>query len=69
MDSQMKPARIEFSTAALTVAERRILSDLSVDLTAKRIGIIGRNGSGKTSFARLLSGLVEPSGTMSRTRG
>jgi biotin transport system ATP-binding protein len=60
MDSQMKPARIEFQAASFAVAERRILSDLSVDLTAKRIGIIGRNGSGKTSFARLLSGLVEP---------
>lgn len=69
MDSQMKPARIEFSTAALTVAERRILSDLSVDLSAKRIGIIGRNGSGKTSFARLLSGLVEPSAGTVRIDG
>lgn len=69
MDSQMKPARIEFQAASFTVAERRILSDLSVDLTAQRIGIIGRNGSGKTSFARLLSGLVEPSNGTVRIDG
>ncbi|SMR82191.1 biotin transport system ATP-binding protein [Aliiroseovarius halocynthiae] len=69
MDSQMKPARIEFSAASFAVAERRILSDLTVDLTGKRIGIIGRNGSGKTSFARLLSGLVAPSAGTVRIDG
>lgn len=61
MDSQMKPARIEFNAVTFAVAERQILSNLSVDLTTRRVGVIGRNGSGKTSFARLLSGLVKPS--------
>lgn len=44
---------------------RRILSDVSVDLTALRIAVIGANGSGKSTFARLLDGLIEPtSGTV-----
>ncbi|UJF17189.1 energy-coupling factor ABC transporter ATP-binding protein [Vibrio sp. SS-MA-C1-2] len=37
-----------------------ILSDISVNLTAKRIGIIGHNGSGKTTFSKLLNGLEIP---------
>nr|WP_259162954.1 ABC transporter ATP-binding protein [Microbacterium phyllosphaerae] len=39
---------------------RRILRDVSVDLTARRIAVIGANGSGKSTFARLLNGLVAP---------
>lgn len=38
----------------------RILSNVSVGLDAARIAVIGANGSGKSTFARLLDGLVEP---------
>lgn len=38
-----------------------VLSEVSVDLPEQRIGIIGANGSGKSTFARLLNGLVVPS--------
>jgi len=38
----------------------RILSDVSVGLDSARIAVIGANGSGKSTFARLLDGLVEP---------
>ena len=41
--------------------DKVILRDLSCDLAQARIGIIGANGSGKSSFARLLNGLVLPS--------
>ena len=34
-----------------------ILSDISLTLSEKRIGIIGDNGSGKSTFAKLLNGL------------
>ncbi|OWU83097.1 cobalt ABC transporter ATP-binding protein [Oceanicola sp. 22II-s10i] len=39
----------------------RILSGLTLDLSERRIGIVGRNGSGKSTFARLLNGLERPS--------
>lgn len=37
-----------------------VLRDLSVQLDEHRIGIIGANGSGKSTFARMLNGLVVP---------
>lgn len=40
---------------------RPVLVDVSVTLTERRIGIVGGNGSGKSTFARLLNGLVVPS--------
>ena len=40
--------------------DRTVLRDVSVDLTEHRIGVIGANGSGKSTFARLLNGLVVP---------
>lgn len=39
---------------------RRILSDVEVRLDAHRIAVIGANGSGKSTFGRLLNGLVAP---------
>ena len=39
---------------------RTVLRDVSVTLTEQRIGIIGANGSGKSTFVRLLNGLVVP---------
>ncbi|WP_433584203.1 energy-coupling factor ABC transporter ATP-binding protein [Microbacterium hydrocarbonoxydans] len=45
---------------------RRVLSEVSVGLDAASIAVIGANGSGKSTFARLLDGLVDPdSGTVS----
>ncbi|OCX58216.1 cobalt ABC transporter [Thioclava sp. SK-1] len=37
-----------------------VLGPVSLDLTQRRIGVIGRNGSGKSSLSRLLCGLVSP---------
>jgi biotin transport system ATP-binding protein len=39
---------------------RTVLRDLDVELREHRIGVIGANGSGKSTFARLLNGLVLP---------
>ena len=41
-------------------ARRVVLRDVSVELTEQRIGIVGANGSGKSTFVRLLNGLVVP---------
>jgi biotin transport system ATP-binding protein len=40
--------------------DRVVLSDIDLRLTERRVGIIGANGSGKSTFARLLNGLVVP---------
>lgn len=39
---------------------RVVLSDVNVRLAEQRIGIIGANGSGKSTFVRLINGLVNP---------
>lgn len=41
--------------------ERPVLHDLDLELTERRIGIVGANGSGKSTLARMLNGLVVPS--------
>ncbi len=41
--------------------DRVVLRDVAVTLTEQRVGVIGANGSGKSTFARLLNGLVLPS--------
>jgi biotin transport system ATP-binding protein len=53
-----------------------VLRDVSVTLTEQRIGVVGANGSGKSTFARLLNGLVVPTsgrvevdGLSTRTHG
>lgn len=38
-----------------------VLSDINLSLTEQRIGIIGANGGGKSTLARLINGLGEPS--------
>jgi biotin transport system ATP-binding protein len=37
-----------------------ILAEVTAQLAERRIAVIGANGSGKSTFARLLNGLVEP---------
>lgn len=41
-------------------ARRTVLREVSVELSEQRIGIIGANGSGKSTFVRMLNGLVLP---------
>ncbi len=46
-----------------------ILRDITLTLDARRIAVIGANGSGKSTFARLLNGLVRPSRGTVRVQG
>ena len=52
---------IRFTDCAVRFGERVALHPLNLTLSEKRVGIIGLNGSGKTTFARLINGLVKPS--------
>ena len=51
---------ISLSSATLAVDGISILNDLSFNVRSSRIGVVGRNGSGKSSLARLLAGLIAP---------
>ena len=51
---------IDLADVAVEVDGATILTDVSVRLRERRIGVIGANGSGKSTFARLLNGLVTP---------
>lgn len=39
---------------------RTVLTDVSVRLTERRVGVVGHNGSGKSTFARMINGLIIP---------
>ncbi|MDH7806439.1 MULTISPECIES: energy-coupling factor ABC transporter ATP-binding protein [unclassified Rhizobium] len=51
---------IRFDTAGVAFEGRQALQPVSLTLTERRIGVIGLNGSGKTTFARLINGLTKP---------
>ncbi len=56
---------IEISNVHHRFGEREVLRNVNLTLKEKRIAILGSNGSGKSTFARLLNGLVIPtSGTV-----
>ena len=49
---------IDIDRISYTPGGTPVLRDVSLKSDAARIGVVGRNGSGKTSFERVLSGLV-----------
>lgn len=53
--------RISFEGAGVDFEKRVVLQPLTLSLVEPRIGVIGLNGSGKTTFARLINGLLKPS--------
>ena len=51
---------IRFEQAEARFEGRTVVHPLTLSLTERRIGVIGLNGSGKTTFARMINGLVLP---------
>ena len=62
---------VNLERVRLSVGIRTLLDDVSLGVAAgERIGIVGRNGDGKTTLLRVLTGALEPdSGRVSRERG
>lgn len=55
------PLEIRFDEVGHNYGDRTVLSDVSLTLTERRIGIVGVNGGGKSTLARMINGLVVPS--------
>ncbi len=51
---------IRFHDAGVAFDGRAAVEPLTLTLTERRVGIIGLNGSGKTTFARMINGLTKP---------
>jgi biotin transport system ATP-binding protein len=60
---------IEFEQVSHSYGDRRVLADVTLRLDEHRIGVIGANGSGKSTFARMLNGLVVPTHGSVRVAG
>ena len=52
---------VRFVQAGASFEGRVAVHPSTLSLSERRIGIIGLNGSGKTTFARMINGLVQPS--------
>lgn len=60
---------IEVKSVTHSYGSRQVLDDIEVTLTEQRVGVIGANGSGKSTFARLLNGLILPDEGIVRVGG
>lgn len=63
------PARIALDALCLTLEARPVLRNLDLDLTFRRLGVVGRNGSGKSTLARVIAGLIAPTSGTARLNG
>jgi len=53
-------AEIRFTAVHHRFGTRVVLDRLDLTLVEQRIGIVGANGSGKSTMARMINGLVKP---------
>jgi len=58
-------SHVVFDRVSFSYGDRGVIPDLSLALNERRVGLIGSNGSGKSSLLRLIHGLAQPtSGTV-----
>ena len=62
---------VDLQDVGVTVADRALFADLSVTVTTgDRLGVVGINGTGKSTLLRVLAGRAEPdTGVVRRGRG
>ena len=62
---------LSVSKLGMSFGERTLFEDMSFDVDARdKVGLIGRNGVGKTTLFKLITGELEPaSGVIARERG
>lgn len=60
---------VSFENVSFSRNGTRVLGPLDLSLTERRIGIVGRNGSGKSTFVRLACGLLAPDQGKIRVNG
>ncbi|GLB62938.1 ABC transporter ATPase [Dietzia sp. NCCP-2495] len=60
MTEPREPLEIRFDEVGHSYGDRTVLSDVTLTLTERRIGIVGVNGGGKSTLARMINGLVVP---------
>src|SRR3989442_10984496 len=59
------PLVLQVRSLAIDVAARRVLSDASFTVAAgDKVGLVGRNGAGKTSLLKVLAGEHDPEAGM-----
>ncbi|HEU0151249.1 MAG TPA: ATP-binding cassette domain-containing protein, partial [Bradyrhizobium sp.] len=49
------------AVAAATPDRHPLFDNLTLSISAERVGLVGRNGSGKSSLLRIVAGAAEPS--------
>jgi biotin transport system ATP-binding protein len=60
MIEDIEPPALRLDRVTARLGDTTALDDVTLQLDSPRIAVIGANGSGKSTFARLLGGLSRP---------
>lgn len=69
MSADPDTSGIWLDQATVRLGGRVVLDGLTLSLSEARVGILGRNGSGKSTFLRLIAGLIAPDRGRVRVEG